>query len=156
MLAPDARVLVAELVGAVIEWNRNASLPLASDALADTRVTIVQRDVGEVIRQANAAFDAIVLDVDNGPDALSSGSNSKLYDAAGLRRTRAALKPNGRAAFWSVAPDAAFEARLREAGFAVAVERCRAHGKSGRWHTLFIASRLEGPISRGEHRSGLS
>ncbi len=141
MLAGDARVLVAELVGAVIEWNRNASLPLASDALADTRVAVVQRDVGEVIGESNAAFDAIVLDVDNGPVALSAGSNSKLYDAAGLRDTRAALRPGGCAAFWSVSPDAAFETRLAQAGFAVEVERCRAHGKSGRWHTLFIARR---------------
>jgi len=141
MLRGDAHVLVAELVDAVIAWNRNASLPLASEALADARVAVVQRDVGEVIRESNAVFDAIVMDVDNGPDALSAGSNSTLYDAAGLRHTRAALKPGGCAAFWSVAADVAFETRLERAGFAVAVERCRAHGRSGRWHTLFIAHR---------------
>ena len=140
-LADDARVVVAELVGAVIEWNRNAALPLAADALADTRVAVVQRDVGEVIRDSTSAFDAIVLDVDNGPDALSSGGNSKLYDAAGLRSTRAALKPRGCAAFWSVAGDAVFERRLADAGLSVEVERCYAHGKSGRRHTLFLARR---------------
>jgi len=105
MLAADARVVVAELVGAVIDWNRDVSLPLASDALADPRVAVVQRDVGEVIRESRGDFDAIVLDVDNGPDALSAGSNSKLYDAAGLRSAREALKPNGCAAYWSVARD---------------------------------------------------
>jgi spermidine synthase len=141
MLAADARVIVAELVGAVIDWNRNPTLPFAADALADTRVAVVQGDVGEVIREARAAFDAIVLDVDNGPDALSADANSKLYDAAGLRHARAALKPAGCAAFWSVAPDAAFGTRLTQAGFAVEVERCRAHGNSGRWHTLFLARR---------------
>jgi spermidine synthase len=140
-LAADARVLVAELAGEVIAWNRNASLPLSSDALADARVAVVQRDVAEVIREAGAAFDAIVLDVDNGPDALSAGSNSRLYDAAGLHHARVALKPGGCAAFWSVAPDAAFETRLAQAGFTVVTERCRAHGKSGRWHTLFIGRR---------------
>jgi len=144
MLAADARVLVAELVGVVIEWNRDVSLPLASDALADNRVAVVQRDVGDVIRDSSAAFDAIVLDVDNGPDALSANSNSKLYDAAGLRSGREALKRGGCAAFWSVAPDAAFETRLVQAGFTVDVERCRAHGSSGRYHTLFIARRVGG------------
>ena len=141
VLSGDARVTVAELVGAVIAWNRDPALPLAADALADPRVAVVERDVGDVIRQARAAFDAIVMDVDNGPAALTSGFNARLYDAAGLRHTRAALRPAGCVGYWSVAPDAAFESRLVQAGFAVEVEQCRAHGKSGRRHTLFIARR---------------
>ena len=140
-LAQDARVVVAELSDAVIAWNRDPTLPLAADALADSRVIVEQRDVGEVIRESRTAFDAIVMDVDNGPAALSSRSNDRLYDAAGLRQTWRALRPGGCAAFWSVAPDVAFERNLARAGFAVEVESCRAHGKSGRRHTLFFARR---------------
>ena len=139
LLAKDAQVVVAEIVGAVIEWNRNAALPLAASALADPRVTVVQRDIGEIIREACGTFDAIIMDVDNGPAALSTGSNARLYDYAGLRATRTALSPKGVVAYWSVAPDAAFERLLAQSGFAVDVQHCHAHGKSGRRHTLLIA-----------------
>ena len=137
-LPAGAEVLVAELLGAVIAWNRNPELPLASAALADPRVTVRQEDAGTVIRRARGAFDSIILDVDNGPAALSTDENAHLYDAAGLRHARAALRPGGCVAFWSAAPDTAFQRRLEQAGFHVEVQRCRSHGKSGRWHTLFL------------------
>jgi spermidine synthase len=137
-LAADATVVTAEILGAVIAWNRNPALPLAADALADPRVTVLRRDAGEVIREARCSFDSIILDVDNGPAALSTGGNLRLYDFAGLRHAREALRPAGCVAFWSVAPDAAFERLMTQAGFAVEVQRSRSHGSSGRWHTLFL------------------
>jgi spermidine synthase len=137
-IAADASVVVAELLGPVIGWNRNPACGLAAECLADSRVTILQRDVGDVIRGARRGFDSIILDVDNGPAALSTGGNDRLYDLAGLRHTRAALRPGGSLAVWSVAPDPAFQRRMTQAGFRVETERCRSHGSSGRSHTLFL------------------
>jgi spermidine synthase len=137
----DATVTVAEILPAVIGWNRNPAFPLAADALADGRVSVLQQDVGEVIRKARGSFDSIILDVDNGPAALSTTSNQRLYTEDGLRAIRAALRPGGCAAFWSAAPDRAFERLLGGAGFAVEVQRCRAHGNSGSRHTLFLGRR---------------
>ena len=137
-VAGDATVVMAEILGAVIAWNRDPALPLAAAWLADPRVTVLQQDVGEVIRQARGNFDSIILDVDNGPAALSTGGNGRLYDYAGLRHARAALRPAGCLAVWSVARDPAFEQLMTRAGFAVEVLRCRSHASSGRWHTLFL------------------
>jgi len=137
-LAADATVVMAEILDTVIDWNRNPAFPLAADALADPRVTVRQQDVGEAIREARGSFDSIILDVDNGPAALSTGGNALLYDAAGLHNARAALRPAGCLAVWSVAADAAFERLMAQAGFSVDVQRARAHGNSGRWHTLYV------------------
>ena len=137
-VATDATVVMAEILGAVIAWNRNPAFPLAADVLADPRVTVRQQDVAEVIRQARDSFDSIILDVDNGPAALSTGGNRRLYDAAGLHNARAALRPAGCLAVWSVAPDPAFERRMVQSGFTLEVRRCRSHVSSGRWHTLFL------------------
>ena len=133
-----ATVVVAEILSAVIAWNRNAAFPLGADALADPRVTVIQQDVGDAIREGPGSFDAIILDVDNGPAALSTGGNGRLYDSSGLRSARAALRPGGCLALWSVAPDPAFERRITQAGFHVEVQRCRSHVSSGRWHTIFL------------------
>ncbi len=140
-LPADAEVVVAELLAAVIAWNRNPELPLASAALADPRVTVRPEDAFIMICRARGAFDSIILDVDNGPAALSTDGNSRLYDSAGLRASRLALRPGGCIAFWSAAPDTAFERRLEQAGLCVQVERCRSHRSSGRWHTLFLGRR---------------
>ena len=137
-LAGDATVVMAEMLGAVIAWNRNPAFPLAADVLADPRVTVRQQDVGEVIREASRSFDSIILDVDNGPAALSAVGNGRLYDSAGLRNARAALRSGGCLALWSVAPDLAFERLMVQAGFRVEVERSRSHVNSGRWHTLYL------------------
>ncbi len=137
-VASDASIVVAELLRPVIDWNRDPELPLASAALKDPRVTVRPEDAFIMIRRARGAFDSIILDVDNGPAALSTDGNSRLYDSAGLRASRLALRPGGCIAFWSAAPDTAFERRLEQAGFRVQVERCRSHGSSGRWHTLFL------------------
>ncbi len=137
-VGPGAQVTVAELLEAVIAWNADAALPLAASAMADPRVTVLHRDVAEVIAESRAAFDSILLDVDNGPDALTAAGNGRLYDAAGLHRVRAALRPGGCVVFWSVAPDAAFAQRMARAGFAVEVQHARARPNGGGWHTLFL------------------
>jgi spermidine synthase len=138
VLPSDASVVVAEIVPAVIGWNRNPAFPLAAAAMADPRVTILHQDVAEAVAVGLGAYDSIILDVDNGPAALTTAGNARLYAESGLRQTRAALRPGGCVAFWSAAPDAAFERLLARVGFKVEVHRSRAHGSSGRWHTLFV------------------
>jgi spermidine synthase len=141
-LAPDAIVVLVELFEAVITWNRNPAFTLAAAALADPRVTLLQQDVAGVIAESSNRFDSIILDVDNGPDALTSAGNASLYTPAGLTTALAALRRGGCLAIWSAAPASAFEKRMRRAGFKVEVERCRAHATSGGWHTLFLGYRL--------------
>jgi hypothetical protein len=137
-LGPDASVVVAEISPAVLKWNSNRELPLASDVLADPRTSVVIRDVAEVIRESPSGFDAIMLDVDNGPAELSSDGNYRLYDQHGLQTARAALRPGGCVAFWSATASPAFEKLMARSGFAVEVRRCRANGKNGGWHSIFI------------------
>lgn len=138
VLGPGATVVVAELLAAVIAWNSDAALPLAAPAMADARVTVLRRDVAAVIAESRGGFDSIILDVDNGPHALTTAGNGRLYDFQGLQRVRAALLPGGCAAFWSAAPDAAFAQLMTRSGFAVAVRRARARANAGGWHTLFL------------------
>ncbi len=137
-LSPDATVTVAELMPAVVEWNKNPAYKLAADVLADRRVKLVLADVAAVIGRSRGAFDAILLDVDNGPAALSAESNEQLYDDTGLYKILGALKAGGVVAFWSASADPRFAKRLAKAGFEVDVQRARAHVTSGGWHTLFL------------------
>jgi spermidine synthase len=137
-LSPDAAVVVAEVLDAVIAWNRNPAFHLAADAMADPRVTVLNQDVGELIRDARGSFDSIILDVDNGPSALSAAGNERLYNSAGLLSARAALRPEGCAAFWSAVRDPAFERLMAGAGFLVEARSCRSRPDSGRRHTLFL------------------
>lgn len=127
----NARVVVAELVPAVVQWNRGPLAPLAGNPLADPRVTVREQDVGTVIRDARNAFDAILLDVDNGPSALTSKANERLYGLRGLQAAAAALRPQGILAVWSAGPDPAFTKRLQQAGFTAEEVRVRARGKAG-------------------------
>ncbi len=138
VVAPDATVVVAEILAAVIAWNRNPSFHLAAGSLEDPRVIVLHRDVREVIGEARGGFDSIILDVDNGPAALSADGNRRLYDRAGLQSARAALRPDGCVAFWSAAPDPAFEKLMSGAGFMVEVRSCRSRSNSGRRHTIFL------------------
>jgi spermidine synthase len=140
-LAPDATIVMVELLEAVITWNRNPAFTLAASALADPRVTLLQRDVAQVISESSNRFDSIILDVDNGPVAMTTERNHRLYTSEGLTMALAALRPGGCLAIWSAAPDLAFEKRLRRAGFDVDVQRCRPHANSGGWHTLFLGHR---------------
>jgi len=138
-LAPDAKVVVAEIVDEVIRWNRNPEYALAADALADARVDVRHNDVANVLRASPGAFDAIMLDVDNGAEALTTRGNAALYRAEGIRQAAAALRPGGRLAYWSATEDAAFEAALRRAGLAVEIVRARAHPGLRTRHTIFVA-----------------
>lgn len=138
VLAPDAAVVVAEILAAVIAWNRDPSLPLAADAMNDPRVTVLHQDVREVMREARRGFDSIMLDVDNGPAALTADQNSGVYDYTGLQWALAALRPEGCAAFWCAAPDQTFERLMARAGFKVETRRCRSRPGAGQWHTLYL------------------
>ncbi|HEX7239452.1 MAG TPA: hypothetical protein VF263_04225 [Longimicrobiaceae bacterium] len=143
-LAPDARVVVAEIVEEVIRWNRNPDYGLAADALADPRVELRHDDVADVLREGHGGFDAIMLDVDNGAAPLTTRGNAGLYRAEGIRRAAAALRPGGRLAYWSAEEDPGFEKALRRAGLAVEATRVRAHPGGGPWHTIFVARRADG------------
>ena len=141
VLPGDATVTIAELIPAVIEWNRGPLGPLAGHPLRDPRVHVALGDVGATIRTAAAAFDAILLDVDNGPDAFTATGNASLYDDRGLAAARNALTPEGVLAVWSAWEDRKFEQRLKYAGFTVHVERVRARLKAGGpRHTIFVAT----------------
>jgi spermidine synthase len=139
LMPADARILVAELLPAIVAWNRSHLGPLANHPLKDPRVALDVEDVGAVMGRNRSAFDAILLDVDNGPDAFTAAGNASLYGDAGLAAARDALRPGGTLAVWSAWEDRKFEQRLRYAGFAVRVERVRARLKQGGpRHTIFI------------------
>jgi spermidine synthase len=141
-LGSDAEVVVSELVPAIIGWARGPMAHVHSGSLDDPRVRIVESDVGDLIEAAGPRYDSILLDVDNGPDALSRDSNDRLYRLDGLHRAKAALKPGGILAIWSAAPDPAFSRRLGKAGFAVEEVGVRAHaGRKGTKHMIWLATR---------------
>jgi spermidine synthase len=139
VLPVDAAVVVTELLPAVIEWNRGPLGPLADHPLNDRRVTLVVGDVADTLKSSHNRYDAVLLDVDNGPDAFTAKTNTSLYSDAGLAAIRAALSSDGVLGVWSARPDRRFEQRLRYGGFEVQVERVRARlGKGGPRHTIFF------------------
>jgi spermidine synthase len=141
-LEPEARIVVAELVPAVVAWARGPMAEVFGTSLTDPRVSVREADVGEVIRSGAAAFDAILLDVDNGPEGLTRKTNDALYDLKGLSIARMALRPGGVLAVWSSGPNPKFTWRLRKAGFAVEEVRARANGpRGGARHVIWIATR---------------
>jgi len=139
-LAPDAEVVVVELVPEIVDWARGPMAELTAGGLDDPRVELQIGDVAETIQWRSTGFDAILLDVDNGPDGIVRDANDRLYSAAGLATARRALRPGGILAVWSAAPDAGFTRRLRGAGFAVEEARvsARPNGKGPR-HTIWFA-----------------
>jgi spermidine synthase len=139
VLPPEATVIVVELISAVVEWNRDALGPLAEHPLQDRRVRVEIADVAVTLKSSTGQFDAILLDVDNGPAAFTASSNAALYDDRGLAAAHATLKHNGVLAFWSAQDDQKFAPRLRRASFDVHVHRVRARlGKRGARHTIFL------------------
>jgi len=139
LLPPDAMVVVAEMVPAVVEWNRGPLGPLAGHPLEDKRVRIEMGDVAVTLRSAHGQFDAVLLDVDNGPTAFTASDNAWLYDDRGIAAARAALKTDGVLAVWSAREDRKFEKRLRYGRFALQVERVRGRlKKGGPHHTIFL------------------
>jgi len=138
-LADDAEVEVVELIGAVVRWNRDVIGHLAGSPLLDPRLRVIEGDVVEVIESARNRYDAILLDVDNGPQAFTWRDNKRLYTLPGLVAAKAALRPNGILAVWSAFESPAFTGRLRAAGFDVKVVRVFVPGYSGGRHALWIA-----------------
>ena len=154
-LPSDARVVVAELVPAVVRWAKGPMAELHGSSLTDPRVSIHDGDVGDLIRAELASYDAILLDVDNGPEGLSREANDRLYDLSGLAAVRAALVPGGVLAVWSSAPNQAFTGRLRRAGFDVEEVGVRAKGvRGGSRHVLWLATNPG--IRRGERSRSCS
>jgi spermidine synthase len=141
-LDAHAKVTVAELMPEIIEWARGPMATLAAGCLDDPRVTLCERDVAMVIADRPASYDAILLDVDNGPDGLVRLANNQLYTLSGLAAARAALRPGGVLAIWSAAPDPVFTRRLAKAGFAVeeVAVKARSNGKGPR-HVIWFATR---------------
>ena len=145
VLGSDARIVVAELVPAVIAWARGPMAGIFGDSLSDPRASIREADVVDVVRSHRSAFDAILLDVDNGPEALIRKANDALYDLKGLKAIHRALRPRGVLAIWSSGPNAAFSKRLRDAGFDVTEVAIRATAKrSGARHVIWFAARPGG------------
>lgn len=144
VLPADARIVVGELVPSVVEWARGPMADVFGGCLDDPRVSIRLGDVGGAIRDTKATYDAILLDVDNGPEGLTRRANDDLYSVAGLRQARAALRPGGVLSVWSSAPDAGFTRRLHAAGFAVEELKVRASTKgSGARHVIWMATRKQ-------------
>jgi len=154
-LAADATITVAELVPEIIDWAHGPMAELTAGCLGDPRVRLVQDDVAAIIRVATGTYDAILLDVDNGPDGLVRTANDQLYSARGLKAARNALRPGGVLAVWSAHKDTAFARRLDNAGFAVdeVAVRARANGKGAK-HVIWFATHAQGQ-ALGLRQAGL-
>jgi len=143
-LGPEARVVVAELVPAVVAWNRDHLAVLAGRPLADSRVTVREADVRKVMQADKSGFDAILLDVDNGPEGVTRPENNWLYGVDGLSVAFAALRSGGVLAVWSAGPDPAFTQRLHKVGFMVEEVLVRLRGVAqGERHTIWLGSRVD-------------
>ncbi|MBX3232219.1 MAG: hypothetical protein KIT84_19105 [Labilithrix sp.] len=140
-LPASARVVVAELVPELVAWNRGHLAAVHAGALDDPRVEVVTGDVLDVLASARAAFDVVVLDVDNGPEALSQAENRRLYTDRGVRACRDALAAGGVLGVWSAGPSDAYAARLAKAGFATEVVRVPVHPGSRARHVLFLGTK---------------
>ena len=143
-LDPEARVTVVEIAPAVIRWNRELLGELNGPRLADPRVSVVDGDICELLRSASQRFDAILLDVDNGPRAVGRESNAYLYSPTGLAAIRAALEPGGVVAIWSAGPEVGFSDQLREAGFGVVLHRVQSHAaRTNERHFIWLGTNPE-------------
>ena len=140
-LPPKAEVVVAELFAKVIQWNRRWLAALQGGALTDRRTRIAHADVWDLIER-EGPWDAILLDVDNGPEAWCFEANQRLYDRSGLGRIRAALAPGGVAAFWAAQADPRFTKMLSKSGFQARRQTVRAHRGRGARHSVYLARRL--------------
>jgi spermidine synthase len=155
VLDRDARITVAELVPAVIAWARGPMAELFGDSLGDERARIRQGDVLDVICSSPSAFDAVLLDVDNGPEALIRKANDALYDTKGLQAIGRALRPGGVLAVWSSGPNLAFSKRLRDTGFEVNEVGVRATTKrSGARHVIWFATKPKAAAKSAKAAAG--
>lgn len=141
---PEARVTVSELIPAVVGWNRDHMGCLAGFPLNDARVRVLEQDVGQVMREHKGSFDAIMLDVDNGPSSFTHDDNNALYSLRGLNVAFNALKAGGVLTVWSATTDPAFTQRMIKTGFAVTQQRVGSHtSKRGNRHNIWIGVRLD-------------
>ena len=141
-LRADGKLVVAELVPAVVKWNRGPLADLAGRPLQNDRVTVREVDVAQILKVEHRTYDAMLLDVDNGPEGLTRKGNDWLYSRAGLDAAFTTLRPAGVLAVWSAGPDRAFAQRLREAGFEVDEVHVRSRGPGrGARHTIWLAGR---------------
>jgi spermidine synthase len=139
----EARIVAAELVPAVVDWARGPMAELFGDCLDDPRVELVVADVRRLIGSPSVPYDAILLDVDNGPEGMTQLRNDGLYAMPGLCAARAALRPGGVLAVWSQGPDDSFTQKLAMAGFAAEEKRVRARGaRGGARHVIWIGTRI--------------
>jgi spermidine synthase len=144
VLGAEAQIIVAELVPSVVAWARGPLAEVFGDSLIDPRVRIREEDVGHLIRGERSTFDAILLDVDNGPEGLTRKANDALYSVAGLSAAHTALRPGGVLAVWSSGPNPKFTRRLRKTGFGVDEVRVTAKGpRGGARHVIWIATRAD-------------
>jgi spermidine synthase len=143
-LRNDAHIVLAELVPEVLQWARGPMAELTQGCLDDKRVSVREADVGGLIVSARSRFDAILLDVDNGPEAFSRDANAMLYDIQGLKAARRALKPGGLLAVWSAGPDKRFPRHLERAGFSVDERIVRARKNRGLRHVVWLATSTGG------------
>jgi spermidine synthase len=142
VLGSGSRIVVAELVPAVVAWARGPMAEIFGDSLSDPRVSIRETDVTEIVQSSRAKFDAILLDVDNGPEGLTRQANDALYNSSGLKAAHAALRPGGVLAVWSSGPNASFSKRVVGAGFDVNEVQVRATGRGGgARHIIWIATK---------------
>ncbi len=141
-LGAQAQIVVAELVPAVVTWNKGPLGECAGRPLLDPRVTVREGDVARILKSERQAYDAILLDVDNGPEGLTHKANDWLYSVNGLNAAYTALRPQGVLAVWSAGPDQDFSQRLQKVGFDVDMVRVRAHGSKGAWHVIWFARRV--------------
>ena len=141
-LDEQAQIIVAELVPAVVKWNKGPLGECAGNPINDPRVSIREGDVARVLKGEQKAFDVILLDVDNGPEGLTRKKNNWLYSEDGLTAAYTALRPQGVLAVWSAGQAPEFKQRLRKIGFDVDEERVHAHGSKGALHILWFARRV--------------
>lgn len=141
VLSEDAQVEVAELVPAVLKWNREFIGVCAGEPLTDSRVEVIISDVGDLINRASGEYDAILLDVDNGPEGLTHPENDDLYSLQGLESAYHALRKSGVLAVWSATEAPRFTTLLKKTGFKVKEQRVRAHKGKGSRHMIWLASR---------------
>ena len=135
----NSQVLVAEIVPEVIEWNKGLLGSYSGYPLNDARTGLYNGDVSDLLRVAEPHYDVVALDVDNGPEALSSNGNNWLYSSEGIGCTRQCLNKNGVLAYWSATPDQKFTKRLCECGLKVSEKHVFAHGSKGTKHTIWLA-----------------
>lgn len=140
-LGEEAEVVVSELVPAVVAWARGPMAEIFGSSLTDPRVSIHETDVEQLITSGRGSYDAILLDVDNGPEGLTRSANDRLYDAHGLQAAKTALRPGGVLAVWSSGPNPGFTKRLARAGFHAEEVKARANGRrGGARHIIWVAT----------------